>query len=68
MSEAKRDVCEEICEAMRRYGWPREYCMPRCMAAETERVRRMEEEEEEKRWSSRVARADSGGASRWPFV
>ena len=67
-------MCEEICGAMCRYGWLREYCMPSCMAADAERVRRMEEEEE--RRPSRAARADGGGdgdgdgggVSSWPFV
>jgi len=58
--EVCEEVCEEICREMRRYGWSREFCLPRCLAAETERVRRANE----------AARDDGSGgdASRWPFV
>ena len=56
------EVCEEVCREMRRYGWSREFCTPRCVAAETERVRRLNAADEAER-----ARGDGGG-SRWPFV
>ena len=40
------DICEKICDAMLNYGWNREFCMPKCIEAETERVRRIVDEDD----------------------